>query len=62
VVSQTEADLLRETERLVAKVIAVDDFGPEELKPHYAPGDNARAMLEKRDSIQPQPSEMHAAE
>jgi acyl-CoA dehydrogenase len=62
VVSQAEADLLRETERLVAKVIAVDDFDPEDLKPHYAPGDNARAMLEKRDAVQPQPSEMHAAE
>ncbi len=40
-----EADLLRYTERLVAKVIAVDDFDAGEVQPHYAPGDNARAVL-----------------
>jgi acyl-CoA dehydrogenase len=61
VLSQAEADLLRETERLVTKVIAVDDFDPEEVKPHYAPGDNARAALERRDPPA-QPAEMHAAE
>ncbi len=61
VISQAEADLLRETERLVAQVIAVDDFDPEEVKPHYAPGDNVRAALAKREAPQ-QPAEMHPAE
>jgi len=62
VLTQAESDLLRETERLVAKVIAVDHFDPEELKPHYAPGHNARAMLEGRDAALPNAPEMHAAE
>ena len=53
---------VRETERLVAKVIAVDDFDPDEVKPHYAPGDNARAVLERRETVQQQPAEMHAAQ
>ncbi len=52
VLSQDEADLLRYTERLVAKVIAVDDFDPEEVEPHYAPGDNLRAVLAQRDAPQ----------
>ncbi|MBJ7535359.1 acyl-CoA dehydrogenase [Rhodomicrobium vannielii ATCC 17100] len=36
ILTPTEADALREAERLVAKVIAVDDFEPAELEPHYA--------------------------
>ncbi|MFZ0570537.1 MAG: acyl-CoA dehydrogenase domain-containing protein, partial [Rhodomicrobium sp.] len=55
VLSPDEADLLRYTERLVARVIAVDDFDAEAVKPHYAPGDNVRAVL---DAL----PEMHAAE
>ncbi len=63
VLSQEETDLLRYTERLVAKVIAVDDFGPGEINPHYAPGDNLRAVPEKHDAPgQQQPAEMHPAE
>ncbi|MGQ0456192.1 MAG: acyl-CoA dehydrogenase [Hyphomicrobium sp.] len=36
VLTAAEGDQLREVERLVAKVIAVDHFDPAELKPHYA--------------------------
>ena len=32
----------------MAKVIAVDDFDAEAVKPHYAPGDNVRAVLQGR--------------
>ena len=60
VLSPDEADLLRYTERLVAKVIAVDDFDAEAVKPHYAPGDNARAVLDAPPA--PQPADVHAAE
>ena len=35
VLTSAEADRLREVERLVAKVIAVDHFDPAELKPNY---------------------------
>jgi acyl-CoA dehydrogenase len=43
VLTNAEADQLREVERLVAKVIAVDHFDPAELKPNYvALGHNAR--------------------
>jgi acyl-CoA dehydrogenase len=45
VLTEAEAGLLKETERLVAKVIAVDHFDPEEVRPHYAPGHNIRAAL-----------------
>jgi acyl-CoA dehydrogenase len=62
VLSQDEADLLRYTERLVAKVIAVDDFDPEQITPHYAPGDNVRAALKGPEAPQPETAEMHAAE
>jgi acyl-CoA dehydrogenase len=62
IISQAEADLLRETERLVAKVIAVDDFDPDEVKPHYIPGGNARAMMQKPEASSPLPAEFHAAE
>ncbi len=45
VVTEAEATLLREVETLTARVIAVDHFDPEELKPHYlTPGHNARAV------------------
>jgi acyl-CoA dehydrogenase len=43
VLTAAESDQLREVERLVAKVIAVDHFDPAELKPNYvALGHNAR--------------------
>ncbi|MEO1282701.1 MAG: DUF1974 domain-containing protein, partial [Pseudomonadota bacterium] len=46
VISTAEADQLREVETLVAKVIAVDHFDPEELKPNYLqPGHNAQKFL-----------------
>jgi acyl-CoA dehydrogenase len=61
ILTQSEADLLRETERLVAKVIAVDDFDPNDVKPHYAPGDNAK-MLFQPNEVSQQPEAMHAAE
>jgi acyl-CoA dehydrogenase len=62
VLSQDEADLLRYTERLVARVIAVDDFDAESLKPHYAPGDNLRAMAGRPAAPQQQTADMHAAQ
>lgn len=43
VLTQEESEQLREVERLVAKVIAVDHFDPAELRPNYmTPGHNAR--------------------
>ena len=62
ILSGDEADLLRYTERLVARVIAVDDFDADAVKPHYAPGDNARAVLEAAPVAPPPPAEAHAAE
>ncbi|MGD9829922.1 MAG: acyl-CoA dehydrogenase [Hyphomicrobiaceae bacterium] len=39
-----EAQLMREVEELTARVIAVDHFDPDEVRPHYlSPGHNARA-------------------
>jgi acyl-CoA dehydrogenase len=44
VISDAEADQLRELEALTARVIAVDHFDPAELKPHYmTAGHNVRA-------------------
>jgi acyl-CoA dehydrogenase len=62
VLSQAEADLLRETERLVAKVVAVDDFDPEELEPHYVMGRPSRTLTEEAKKPQRPPAEMRAAE
>jgi acyl-CoA dehydrogenase len=62
VLSRDEADLLRYTERLVGRVIAVDDFDPEAIKPHYVPGDNLRTMVERQASQRDQPVDRHAAE
>src|SRR5262249_34280773 len=43
VITDAEAEQLREVERLVARVIAVDHFDPEEVKPHYVTlGHNVR--------------------
>jgi acyl-CoA dehydrogenase len=64
VLTQAEGDLLRDTEKLVAKVIAVDHFSPDELKPNYALGHNTKAVFGKRDGeAAKQPAEeMYAAE
>jgi hypothetical protein len=44
VISDSEGTLLREVEALTARVIAVDDFDPGEVKPNYmTPGHNIRA-------------------
>jgi acyl-CoA dehydrogenase len=43
VIDAKEAELLRETEALTARVIAVDDFDPAEVEPHYLQiGHNSR--------------------
>lgn len=60
VLSEAEADLLRESERLVAKVIAVDHFDPEDLKPNYAAGHNARAVFGQVEAGEPPSPEIHA--
>ena len=45
VITDAEAQLLREVETLTARVIAVDHFDPAEVRPHYmTAGHNARAM------------------
>ena len=45
VITESEAQLLREVEQLTARVIAVDHFDPAEVKPHYmTAGHNARAI------------------
>jgi acyl-CoA dehydrogenase len=44
VVTESEAQLLREVEALTARVIAVDDFDPAEVKPNYTTlGHNSRS-------------------
>jgi acyl-CoA dehydrogenase len=46
VVTEAEANALKELETLVAKVIAVDHFDPDELRPNYMkPGHNARTAV-----------------
>ena len=43
VITDAEAELLREAEALTARVIAVDDFDPDEITPNYmTPGHNVR--------------------
>jgi acyl-CoA dehydrogenase len=45
IITEAEAKLLAEVERLTQRVIAVDHFDPAEVKPHYMmAGHNARAM------------------
>jgi len=45
IISESEAQQLRELEELTARVIAVDHFDPAEVKPHYMmAGHNTRAM------------------
>lgn len=45
ILTESEGELLRETEALTARVIAVDDFDPAEVKPHYGSmGHNSRRV------------------
>jgi len=45
IVTESEGQQLREVEALVARVIAVDDFDPAELRPNYASlGHNSRRL------------------
>ncbi|MEL6225553.1 MAG: DUF1974 domain-containing protein, partial [Pseudomonadota bacterium] len=47
VLTQAEADQLREVEMLTDRVIAVDHFDPAEVRPNFMqPGHNARASLQ----------------
>jgi acyl-CoA dehydrogenase len=46
IITESEAQLLRDVETLTARVIAVDHFDPAEVKPNFmTPGHNARAAL-----------------
>jgi acyl-CoA dehydrogenase len=62
VLSQAEADLLRETERLVSRVVAVDDFDPTALEPHYTAGKPSRIDIEDQEASQHPLAEVRAAE
>jgi acyl-CoA dehydrogenase len=45
VITESEAQLLRDVEALTARVIAVDHFDPAEIKPNFmTPGHNARTL------------------
>ena len=45
VITESEAQLLKEVEALVARVIAVDHFDPEEVRPNYKTlGHNSRGL------------------
>jgi acyl-CoA dehydrogenase len=59
VLTEAEAESLREVERLVSRVIAVDDFEQAELEPHYAFERHARDEPAKKET---RPPEMRAAE
>jgi acyl-CoA dehydrogenase len=51
VIGDEEAALLREVEALTARAVAVDDFEPDEVKPHYMrPGHNRRVNSEIANS------------
>jgi acyl-CoA dehydrogenase len=44
VISEGEAELMREVDALTARVVAVDHFDPDEVRPNYmTPGHNTRA-------------------
>jgi acyl-CoA dehydrogenase len=62
VLSQAEADLLRETERLVSRVVAVDDFDPIALEPHYTAGKPSQIDLEEQKPTPRPLAEARAAE
>ncbi len=53
ILTADEAELLREVEALTAKVIAVDDFDPDEVRPNYAGlGHNSRAAQQHSTAAQ----------
>jgi acyl-CoA dehydrogenase len=62
VLTEAEAAELRDVERLVAKVIAVDHFDPEEVRPHYNLGHNSRAVFGRDAQVQSQVQTQYAAE
>ncbi len=62
VLSEAEADALRDTERLVARVIAVDDFEQAELEPHYSFVRHTRDEPEQEKATGQPEAERRAAE
>jgi len=62
VVTAQEGELLRERERLVAKVIAVDHFDPDEITGKSAIGHNSRAANAFDKPPHAANEEIHAAE
>jgi acyl-CoA dehydrogenase len=62
VLSQAEAELLRETESLVSRVIAVDDFDPAALEPHYATEKPSPNNIEGQKAAEEPLAEIRAAE
>ena len=62
VLSQDEGEALRERERLVAKVIAVDHFDPDEITGKSAIGHNSRAANTFDKPPHTAGDEIHAAE
>jgi acyl-CoA dehydrogenase len=62
VLSQEEGEGLREREKLVAKVIAVDDFDPDEITGKGAIGHNSRAASAYEKPPHAAHDEVHAAE
>ena len=51
IISDNEAGLVREVEELVAKVIAVDHFAADEVKPHYQTSSNQDKKSKKVKNI-----------
>ncbi|MGA9265312.1 MAG: acyl-CoA dehydrogenase [Rhodomicrobium sp.] len=62
VLSQAEAELLRETESLVSRVIAVDDFDPAALELHYTAGKPSAIDIEGQKAAEQPLAEVRAAE
>ncbi len=62
VITAQEAQLLRDTEALVAKVIAVDHFDPEEIAPKAGLGHNSRAAFQSQSQSQSQSQGLAANE
>ncbi|MFZ1107204.1 MAG: acyl-CoA dehydrogenase [Rhodomicrobium sp.] len=62
VLTEAEAEGLREVERLVSRVIAVDDFEQAELEPHYSFVRHTLPEPEEKKTPERPPAEMRAAE
>jgi acyl-CoA dehydrogenase len=62
VLTAAEAEALREVERLISRVIAVDDFEQAELEPHYSFVRHSLAEPEEKKAPERTPAEMRAAE